>query len=167
MPRNDLNLVRLALGRLGETGSQAVIAGGWAKELLGLCAPCAHSDIDLLVLDTSFDTVDGWLARKPQGIVEIAGKRFAHKRAFTLRDTMVELILVKRDAVGPVTYFWGDVPYRWIEPLTVSVQAGSGSGDGSFSVISPENLTRFEARYATLQPWRWREPGSLVARPNS
>ncbi|MCG8562352.1 MAG: hypothetical protein MI824_21335 [Hyphomicrobiales bacterium] len=165
MPSNDLNLVRLALGRLGETGSQAVVAGGWARELLGLCAPCAHSDIDLLFLDTSFDAVDGWLARKPQGIVEIAGKRFAHKRAFTLRDTMVEFILVERDAMGSVTYFWGDVPYRWIEPLTVSVQAGSGNE--SFSVISPENLAHFEAQYATLQPWRWREPGSLVARPNS
>ncbi|MGI9385422.1 MAG: hypothetical protein ACR2PO_19905 [Methyloligellaceae bacterium] len=165
MPRNDLSLVRLALARLAETGAEGIVFGGWAKELLGICAPCAHRDIDLFVQARSFDPIDCWLSRKPQGIVEIERKRFAHKRAFTLRETMVEIILVERDAVGPITQFWGDVPFRWIEPLGVSVRPSAQ--DKAFSVTSPENLARYQSHHATIQPWRWKDPASLVARPDT
>lgn len=105
---NDLRLVRVTTDRLLSERLDVWLAGGWAEELHGMTAPRTHHDIDLLCRADSFDAVDDWL-RRTRG-TEINAKRFPHKRAFEVADTMVEVILVRPDLR---THFWGTHQYSW------------------------------------------------------
>ena len=62
-------------------------------------------------------------------------ERLAHKRAFTLDATMVELVLVERDAKG-----WHTGRYRW--PSNVFAAAGR------LPVASATALRDYRAAYA-------------------
>src|SRR3954451_2267356 len=81
-----------ALRLIEAAGFQVALVGGWSRQLLGLESPRAHSDIDLVVTDVDIAALDHWLSAHD----EIVAKRVAHKRAFRLDGTMVELHLVTR-----------------------------------------------------------------------
>jgi hypothetical protein len=100
---NDLAFVERTLSLLAGEGVAAWVFGGWAEELLGLAEPRPHDDLDLLVAADDWRAVDRLLTR----LEEIPAKRFEHKRAFVLDGVMVELFLVRRDAKGLFTTFWG------------------------------------------------------------
>jgi hypothetical protein len=89
---------------------------------------------------------------------EIKLKRFAHKRAFVFEGAMIEVTLVQRTDQGAFTLFWGDVPFAWELPLeTECILDGQ-----AVSVISRNNLIRHREHHASTQPWRWKDPTSLV-----
>ncbi len=145
------------LNRLAAADAPALLFGGWAEEALGLSPPRAHGDIDLLLPAESFRRVDAMLAATGD-LQEVAGKRFRHKRAFLFGETLVEVILVHRDGSGFCTLFWGDRRFRWSAPLS---QTGLLAGR-PLLCVSAENLRHFRAAYRSIEPWRWRDPASLV-----
>ena len=69
---------------------------------------------------------------------------------------MVEFLLVTCDEAGPLTHFWGDLPFRWLQPSCDLAQ-------GAVKVTSRDNLVRYRAHHRSLEPWRWRAAESLVA----
>lgn len=91
---SDVGLALKALRLVEDAGFQAALVGGWSRELLGLEPVREHSDVDLVVTDADIAALDHWLSSRD----EIVAKRFAHKRAFRLDGTMVELHLVTRRA---------------------------------------------------------------------
>ncbi|TCC40229.1 nucleotidyltransferase domain-containing protein [Kribbella speibonae] len=109
--RNDLEFVRYVVGWLEGAGVRAWVFGGWAAELVGVSAPRAHRDVDLLYPGADFAVVDEFLGR--DDVQEIAAKRFPHKRAFEVGGVMVELFLVQTDEVGSFTDFWGAARHDW------------------------------------------------------
>lgn len=155
---NGLDLLTSVVDRLGAAGAEVLVFGGWAEELLGLAPPRPHSDIDLLLPAASFAAVDRLLASAAGDLPEIRPKRFAHKRAFGVTGVAVEVTLVEHDGDGPITRFWGDVPFRWLAPLGRAVPRG----DGHLLVVTPANLARYRSLHRATQPWRWRDPASLV-----
>ena len=142
---NDLAFVRDTLSRLQNWGIIAWVFGGWAEELLGLAPQRAHRDLDLLYLGNDFGRLDSFLASDTQA-TEIAGKRFAHKRAF-LRDViMVEVTLVQPGPRGGFcTLFWGDTQHDW--PADVFSMEVNG-----IRVASAASLHCYRANHARL---RW------------
>ncbi|TCC12020.1 nucleotidyltransferase domain-containing protein [Kribbella soli] len=140
--RSDLELVRYVVGRLEDAGVRAWVFGGWAAELLGLSAPRAHGDVDLLYPADDFGAVDGFLARGD--VQEIEAKRFPHKRAFEVDGVMVELFLVQADEAGLFTDFWGVARHDW--PADVfEVEAGG------LRVASARAVTGYRAGWDELQ----------------
>lgn len=140
------------MDHLARAGIDCLLFGGWAEEALGLCQPRAHADIDLLLPAESFDLLDRLLASG--AVTEIAAKRFAHKRAFLVDGTMIEITLVQREGDTAVTWFWGDVRFEWVQPLAEAcILAGQ-----ALRAVSQVNLKRFRALHKTTEPWRWREP---------
>jgi len=158
---NDLDLLALVVDRLEAAGAGLLVFGGWANELLRLSPPRPHADIDLLLPAASFARVDPFLAAAANAAEEIRAKRFAHKRAFRLNGVTIEITLVEHDCDGPVTLFWGDIPFRWLVPL--------GQAEPASSVVRPlpvvtrETLTHYRRFHRVRQPWRWRDPASIVA----
>jgi hypothetical protein len=159
--RNDLALLCRVLERLAGAGAPCLVFGGWAEELLGLSPVRRHGDIDLLLPGRSFARVDALLAG-PAVPEEILAKRFAHKRAFLTDGIMVEVTLVQPGSDGPVTRFWGDVPFRWLAPLGRRVPVAGAAR--SLAVATAGNLARYRALHTEMQPWRWRDPAMLVPR---
>jgi hypothetical protein len=43
---NTIELVRRAVSDLRDAGFTVAVFGGWAEELLGVCAPRIHKDIE-------------------------------------------------------------------------------------------------------------------------
>ena len=125
-----------------------------------MAPPRSHRDIDLLLPAPSFAALDRLLAASECAMPEIRAKRFAHKRAFRLESVAVETTLVEDADGSPMTHFWGDVPFRWLAPLATTALVAPTIRP--FAVVSAANLVRFRALYATTQPWRWRDPASLV-----
>ena len=115
---NTVSTVVKIMRRLSDSGAHCLLFGGWAEEALGLCQPRSHADVDLLLPAHSFETLDHLLAAGPSDLEEISLKRFAHKRAFLLDGLMVEVVLVQQENGTAFTWFWGDVQFEWIAPLT-------------------------------------------------
>ncbi|TDW97679.1 hypothetical protein EV647_2366 [Kribbella sp. VKM Ac-2566] len=140
--RNDLGFVRYVVGRLEGAGVRAWVFGGWAAELLGLSAPRAHGDVDLLYPADGFAVVDEFLARGD--VQEIEAKRFPHKRAFEIDGIMVELFLVQTDETGSFTDFWGVARHDW--PADVFAVEVDG-----LRVASAMAVTGYRAGWEDLQ----------------
>lgn len=126
---NDLTFVLSVVDLLAAHGCRTWVFGGWGEELRGLRAPTAHRDVDLLYPAPDFARVDAL------GLDWIAAKRLRHKRAFTLDSTMVELVLVERDARG-----WHTGRHRW--PANVF------AAGGRLPVASATALREYRAAYA-------------------
>jgi hypothetical protein len=150
-----------ALDLLDDAGVACHVSGGWAEDLLGLRPSGPHGDIDLIHEGVDWCAMDALLRNLPLGIEEVAAKRFAHKRAFVLDGICCEIVLVQRVKGAPVTLFWGDVPFHWGQPLLHDRPAIRDSH--SFLVVSAANLIAARARHRETEPWRWRDPASLVA----
>lgn len=149
-----------ALDLLGGAGIACHVSGGWAEELLGLRPSEPHGDVDLIHEGVDWCAMDALLLNLPPGIEEVAAKRFAHKRAFVLDGVCCEIVLVQRANGAPVTLFWSDVPFHWEQPLLHDQPV---IRDGHrFSVVSAANLIAARARHRETEPWRWRDPASLV-----
>ena len=154
---NTPQTVTKVLSELAELGIAAALCGGWAEQAFGLCRPRDHKDIDLVVEAGDFSKVDESL-RNDTLKNEIVAKRFAHKRAFSLAETPIEMYLVQPRPDRFVTLFWGDSEYTWLSPLTATTRLAGIA----VRAVTPENLSRFRRSYSSHQPWRWRDPASLV-----
>jgi hypothetical protein len=146
--------------RLGDSGICCVLFGGWAEEIWGLCPPRSHGDIDLFLPADSFQDLDVLLGTSQHDLEEIALKRFPHKRAFRADGLMIEVVLVQQENRTAVTWFWGDVRFEWTLPLAEDRLLG----EYRLPVASPRNLRRYRTLFRSTEPWRWRDPGSLVPR---
>lgn len=147
-------VVRILTG----AGQDTALFGGWAEEALRVAEPRPHRDIDLLLLSDDFAAVDAAFRSRdlPE---EVVGKRFHHKRAFLFGGVLVELYLVRREGDGWITDFWGEIAYRWLRPL----HAPGRLGGRELRVATAENLSAFRLRFRDHEPWRWKDPASLVA----
>jgi len=143
------------LKRLENLGVRCLLSGGWAEEALGLVAPRPHRDVDLLLAADSFAILDRLFG---DVLMEIPLKRFAHKRAFLFEASLVEVVLAQRSGDRVVTLFWGDVPFEWNLPLEETCML-----DGQrLAAVSRNNLRLYRECHAATQPWRWKDPSSLV-----
>jgi len=152
---NTLDTLADTLSILAAWGVSCDIFGGWADEILGLRPPWQHRDIDLVYQAADFTKLDLAMIDLAGVFLPVPAKHFPHKRAFVFRETLCEIVLIDADDAGPVTYYWGDVAYRWDSPLLhaelVSIR------DHEFSVVSAPNLLRYRRDKALRQPNRWRE----------
>lgn len=91
---NDLDFVLRVTDLLWSRGIRTWVFGGWAEEFRGLCPPRAHAGLDLLYPARDWARVDtlqlAWSVEK----------RRPWRRAFVLERTLVQLVLVERDAGG-------------------------------------------------------------------
>ncbi len=111
--RNTWPFVVALCERMEQNGIVVWLAGGWAEERHGLCAPRPHGDVDLLYPATDFAALDALFAADPT-FTAIAAKRFSHKRAALLEDVMIEWLLVVPTSIGFQThYFDGAVVLSW------------------------------------------------------
>lgn len=158
---NTLEKVAAVIAKLRSSGIICDLFGGWAEEVLGLREPSAHGDIDMLYRNETFKELDSNLRDIPE-FEEVPLKRFRHKRAFRFYGTLCEITLVQ-EREGPLTLFWGDVPFRWDTPLLhgVSVEVGREP----ISVVSANNLKRYRDLHKDTQPHRWRDPQALEPSP--
>lgn len=152
---NKLSTLADILSLLAARDVTCSISGGWAEELLGLRPPWQHSDIDLVHEGADFIRLDRILDDLTDVLHPVPAKRFPHKRAFIFHDTLCEIILVDHDGNGPVSYYWGDVAYRWecplLEPEAVSIEGRA------FSIVSKANLVKYRSDRKLRQPNRWRD----------
>jgi len=145
--------------RLGDSDVHCLLFGGWAEEAFGFCQPRSHGDVDLLLPARSFEILDRLLASPSNDLEEIALKRFAHKRAFLLDGLMVEVVLVQEENRTAFTWFWGDVRFDWVMPLTEYCLLGGHR----LPAASRENLRRYRVLHRSIEPWRWQDRTSLVS----
>jgi hypothetical protein len=110
------------------------VFGGWAEELRGVIRPRPHRDVDLLVVDPDLGRLDEHVAARG----EIGGKRFSHKRAFTVDGVLVELFLV----FGGSTTFFDAETYVW-PPLGIEAIDG-------LDVVSTEVLSAYRRNHERL-----------------
>lgn len=152
--RQVLSVVRF----LEDARLDCALFGGWAEEALGLCEARPHSDIDLLLLDQSFETADAVFRGGLTLFEEIPEKRFAHKRAYRFEGTVVEFILVQQVDGHAHTDFWGDIRFNWKQPVACELIFRNER----LLIATPANLRHYRTNRKTLQPWRWSDPASLV-----
>ncbi|HET9222653.1 MAG TPA: hypothetical protein VFO07_09125 [Roseiflexaceae bacterium] len=112
-PVNTLPFLLSTIRMLSDARLSVWVFGGWAEELWGISAPRHHRDIDLLYPAKDFTSLDDWLA-KTDGIAEIVGKRFSHKRAIAYQQVMVEFLLLEREQeVHRSNFFSGLYTLDW------------------------------------------------------
>lgn len=155
---NTVAAVVEIMRRLHEGGAPCVLFGGWAEEAFGLRPAGPHADLDLLLPADSFESLDRLVAAAPE-FAAIALKGFAHKRAFLRAGLMVEIVLVQQENEAAVTWFWGDVRFEWLAPLTEECLLDGHRLPGA----SHANLRRHRVLHRSTQPWRWQDPASLIA----
>lgn len=151
---NDLTYVRRVLGLLAAHELRAWLFGGWAEELHGVIAPRPHKDIDLLYPAPDFRQVDAFLSCGT--VDEIVAKRFPHKRAFELDGAMTELFLVRQDAAGYYTSFWGQHRYDWPPDVLGEARglpAASVAALGGFRTKSRSLAPLVDGRVVTAEEW--------------
>lgn len=154
---NTTQTVTDVLSMLAQLGVTAALCGGWAEQAFGLVGPREHKDIDLVIESDDFSRIDQLFS---SGSLqnEIVAKRFAHKRAFVVSGTMVEMYLVQYHANQFVTLFWGDVQHTWLDPLATKTWLEGAS----VRAVTQQNLVRFRRSHQSHQPRRWSDPASLV-----
>ncbi len=59
---HNFYVVRSIMKRFAASGFEMWLAGGWAEEIQGLCAPRQHREVDLLYHATDFRKLDTWLS---------------------------------------------------------------------------------------------------------
>lgn len=155
--KNTREKVAAVVAKLRSSGIVCDLFGGWAEEVLGLREPSAHGDIDMLYRNETFNELDFKLRDIPE-FEEVPLKRFRHKRAFLFYGTLCEITLVQ-EREGPITLFWGDVPFRWDTPLQHGALVDVGGEP--ISVVSANNLKRYRDLHKDTQPYRWRDPQAL------
>jgi hypothetical protein len=148
MPEATFDLLLQVMGALRAAELPVTLFGGWAEELRGLCAPRPHRDIDLLYRAASFEALEAFFHARP-AFVEIAAKRFSHKRAALLEGVMIEFILVQDEPGGPCTHFFEDrLRLNWPpDTFDQSVLAA----DDHWPVASPAALRFYRAQHGQVE----------------
>lgn len=158
--RNSPETVCEMLSTLRENGVECDLFGGWAEEILGICPPRPHADIDLVYRGGDFDAVDGFLKTPSAGIDEVTEKRFRHKRAFFFHGVVCEILLVQDWDSQPFTLFWGDVFFRWNTPF---LHRGDRYLAGvPVSLVHEDNLRQYRTGFKITENHRWRDPASRI-----
>ncbi len=153
MQSNDLSFVRGVIADLAAAGVEVWLFGGWAEELLGMIAPRAHHDVDLLYPAPDFHKVDGFLVAD-NAAIEIAAKHLPHKRAFLRHGIMIEIVLVQGDSrTGYYSTIWESNRNDWPADLL------DGQVQG-LRVASANSLINYRRDYDRLRPSQPRPPGS-------
>ncbi|MRH96353.1 hypothetical protein GH784_13770 [Agrobacterium sp. CNPSo 675] len=111
----------------------------------------------MLYRNETFKELDSKLRDIPE-FEEVPLKRFRHKRAFRFYGTLCEITLVQ-EREGPITLFWGDVPFRWNTPLLHKALVDVCGQP--ISVVAANNLKRYRDLHNDTQPHRWRDPQAL------
>lgn len=157
---NTLDLVGRILEVLHEEGLNAWTAGGWGEELRELRPPGYHSDIDIFVEALDFEGVENVLAKTPWWI-ELARKRFSHKRAWFSHGIMVECILVKPDLT--TSMFDERLIVKWPEDIF----GETPSRIRGVPVISDQALALCRDRYPEMEQARrdWQGEASELRMP--
>jgi hypothetical protein len=124
------------------------VFGGWVEELWQISAPRAHNDIDLLYPADDFVHVDRWIVAT-EGITEIAGKRFSHKRAVIYRQVMIEFLLLERVHDGHQTNFLSGLYALEWPPDTLRYTISIA--DCVLQVASPDTLTCYRREHIAVQ----------------
>ena len=150
MFQSSLELLAEVVQTLADAQVKTWLFGGWAEELLELCPPRPHRDIDLLYPAQSFDRLDEFL-RAQRGAKEVEAKRFPHKRAFEWAGVLVEVFLVRSDADVLVTDFFGTFSFEWPQD-TLSYTAKLTSGD--WPCASPAAQRLYRARHGEVEAAR-------------
>lgn len=148
------------LSNLREGGVECDLFGGWAEEVLSLCLPRPHTDIDLVYRGLDFSGVDAFLTSQAGELDEVTGKRFRHKRAFRFRGVVCEILLVQDSQHRPFTLFWGDILFHWNTPFLHPV-AGHLAGK-PISLVHEDNLRKYRAEFRSTENHRWRDPASRI-----
>ena len=112
MGENTFELLAEVTKALENAQIKTWLFGGWAEELMGLCPPRQHRDIDLLYPAQSFMRLEEFV-RTQSGVEEVEAKRFTHKRAFEWQGVLVEVFLVCANAETLVTNFFGKYSFVW------------------------------------------------------
>src|SRR5262245_6369627 len=107
MSANTLPFLLSTIRELADAQLPVWVFGGWAEELWGISEPRKHNDVDLLYPANDFTSLDQWLAAT-EGVTEIVGKRFSHKRAVTYQWVMIEFLLLESDREGHRSNFFSD-----------------------------------------------------------
>ena len=110
MPSTQIQLKEV-VNQLVGAGFDVAVFGGWAEELLGLAAPRAHQDIDLLIVNPDPGELDAFVSTR----TELIAKRLSHKRSYIAFGVLVELFLVTYEDGLWTTVFWGLSEHRWPE----------------------------------------------------
>lgn len=148
------------LSTLRENGVECDLFGGWAEELLRLCPPRPHADIDLVYRGTDFDEIDTLLEKRADRFDEVVEKRFQHKRAFRFCGVVCEILLVQDWCSQPFTLFWGDIHFDWNNPF---LQSGEQRLAGlPVSLVHEDNLRKYRNGFTLTENHRWRDPASRI-----
>ena len=147
MAENTLELLAAVVRMLADAQVETWLFGGWAEELSGLCPPRAHRDIDLLYPAQGFHRLDQFL-RVQGGIQEVTAKRFPHKRALEWSGALVEVFLVRPEAEGLVTDFFGAFPFVWPQDTLSSTVTLPG---GEWPCASEAALRQYRARHGEVE----------------
>ena len=148
MAENTVDLLAEVVQTLADAQIKTWLFGGWAEELLGLCPPRSHRDIDLLYAAQTSDQMEDFL-RKQSRAKEVTPKRFPHKRAFEWRGVLVEVFLVRSDGETLVTNFFGMLPFVWPQDtLAQSVMLPSGD----WPCASAAALHQYRMRHEEIEP---------------
>ncbi len=157
---NDLETLSHIFSILRESGVECDLFGGWAEEMLGICPPRPHTDIDLVYRGRNFDPVDAFLKMQAPRVDEVVEKRFSHKRAFRFHGVLCEILLVQDWDSRPFTLFWGDAPFHWNTPLLH--QRDQYLAGVPVSLVHEENLRKYRADFKSTENHRWRDPASRI-----
>ncbi len=147
MAENTLSVLAGVVETLEKAGVRTWLFGGWAEDLLGLRPPGPHGDIDLLYPAEDFGLLDEFL-RVQAGAEEILAKRFLHKRAFRWQDVRVEVFLVRREAAGLETDFFGLHRLLWPDDTLSQTLRLEGR---ELAAASPAALRLYRARHGVVE----------------
>ncbi|WP_437295552.1 nucleotidyltransferase domain-containing protein [Sorangium sp. So ce426] len=126
-------------------GLDAVLFGGWAKELLAGWRYGPHEDIDLLVVCSEIDRIDAFV--RASGRAPFAAKRHAHKRAYRSEGVLVEALHVVPAADGWTTRFFARHVHRWQTPLARDVALG----ERRIAVVTADNVRAYEREHHLVE----------------
>jgi hypothetical protein len=144
-PVNTLPFLLFTIRMLAEARLSTWVFGGWAEELWGISAPRNHRDIDLLYPADDFMSLEDWLA-KTEGVIEIVGKRFSHKRAIVYRQVMIEFLLLEREQDGHRSKFFSGL--HTLDWPGDTLRYAITIGDRALKVASPSALRHHRRHYA-------------------
>lgn len=143
---NNIEFLKYIVERLGNSGINTVVFGGWAKELLKIIPARKHIDIDLLYIGDSFDAIDFFLESQ-KDLIQIKGKRFDHKRAFLCNGIMIELLLVKYTSNQWITSFWGDYNLKWPHMISQNITIPE---IGNIPVTHSSLIKFYQKKYSSI-----------------
>lgn len=148
---NNKNSTARLVQELRKNGLNIIIFGGWSVELQKLKEPWKHSDIDLLLVDNTFNSLNRLVNERCWKIC----KSYNHKKAFLIDGVMVEVFLVMPEEKRFITRFvgsGGSYDFVWPKELFVNKTLGGAS----YQLASKASMDKYFNEHTTihsLSPW--------------